>query len=291
MDRYEFFQWIRQHPLFLIVMMLTLANMAILFVLLQSTSPVLRVTFFDVGQGDAILIEAPNGNQLLYDAGPPSGALMRALSSALPFWDRSIDIAVFSHPDMDHIGGFPEVFKRYDIGAVLTSGAQAVNGVYDKTEQSIIDEYARHIIARKGMSIALGDGVVADVLYPDQDTTHMETNSASIVLRVRYGATAFLFSGDLPQKQEEQIVRQFGSELKSQILKLGHHGSRTSSGAYWLSAVNPDAVVISAGKDNRYGHPHTEVIDVLSKLNIPALKTFEEGNITFVSDGEFVKRK
>ncbi len=290
MNRKEISHWMYRHPFFIIVAVFTVIDITLFFALIFSTPRTLQVTFFDVGQGDAVLIEAPNGNQLLYDAGPPSGALVRQLSRVLPFWDHSIDVAVFSHPDMDHIGGFPDVFKRYDIGAVLESGAHSENGVYDKTEQSIIDENSAHIIARKGMSIILGDGVVADVLYPDQDTTHMETNSASIVLRVRYGTTAFLLSGDLPQKQEEYVAREFGDGLHSQVLKLGHHGSRTSSSPYWMSAVSPDVAVISAGKDNRYGHPHKEVLELLTKMKIPYLETFQEGDIMFASDGEVVTR-
>lgn len=285
------FPWLRRHPFLLIIIGLMFVDAMILFVTFASASNVLRVTFLDVGQGDAVLIEAPNGNQLLYDAGPPSGAIVRKLSSTLPFWDHSIDVAVFSHPDMDHIGGFPDVFKRYDISAVVVSGARSENGVYDKAEQSIKDERAVRVIARKGMRVYLGSGVIADVLYPDEDTTHMETNSASIVLRVQYGNTAFLLSGDLPQKQEDSIVQGFGEGLHAQVLKLGHHGSRTSSSPYWLSAVHPDTAIISVGKDNRYGHPHKEVIALLEKLHIPVLKTSEEGNIMFTSDGEIVTRK
>lgn len=290
MNSREIFSWMRRHPFLIIVGLFVLIDVFLVVLTLASAPKELRVTFFDVGQGDAVLIEAPNGNQLLYDAGPPSGALVRELSSVLPFWDRSIDVAVLSHPDMDHIGGFPEVFKRYDIGVVLTSGAHSENGVYDKTEQSILDEHAGHIIARKGMSVELGGGVVADVLYPDLDTTNMETNSASIVLRVRYGTTAFLLSGDLPQKQEDNIVRKFGDGLHAQVLKLGHHGSRTSTSQYWLSAIHPDFAIISAGKENRYGHPHIEVLELLDKLHIPIFKTYEEGNIVFSSDGEIVIR-
>lgn len=284
------FLWIRRHPFLVVVTLFMIADIVLLLVLFSVTSKTLHVTFLNVGQGDSVLIEAPNGNQILYDAGPPSGAVMRELSGVLPFWDRSIDVAVLSHPDMDHIGGFPEVFKHYDVGAVLTSGARSDNGVYDKTEQLIVDEGATHIIARKGMSIELGSGVFADVLYPDVDTTNMETNSASIVLRVRYGTTAFLLSGDLPQKQEDNIAREYGDALKSQVLKLGHHGSRTSTSPYWLSAVSPEVVVISVGKENRYGHPHKEVTELLLKMKIPFLETFQAGDITFKSDGEIVTR-
>ncbi len=270
--------------------LLVVADIIVAVSAFSSHHSLLRVSFLDVGQGDAVLIQAPNGNQLLYDAGPPSGASLRALADEMPLFDRSIDVAVLSHPDMDHIGGYPEIFKRYDIGAVLESGATSENGVYDVTESAIIAEHAGHMRARKGMSIDLGDGVVADILYPDHDMAGSETNSASIVLRVRYGTTAFLVSGDLPQSEENYIARAYGDGLQSQVLKLGHHGSRTSSSAYWLAAVQPDIAIISAGLDNRYGHPHKEVLDLLANLGIPALKTYEEGTISFASDGVTITR-
>lgn len=262
-----------------------------LSITLFSFSPrVLRVAFLNVGQGDAVLITAPNGNQLLYDAGPPSGASLRALADEMSFWDRNIDVVIFSHPDSDHIGAFPEIFKRYKIGAVLESGATSKNGVYDAVETAIVSEGSAHFLAHTGMTIDMGGGVFAEVLYPDYDMSGAETNSASIVLRIHYGTTAFLVSGDLPIAQEEYIAKKFGVALHSQVLKLGHHGSRTSSSPYWLAAVSPDIAVISAGIDNRYGHPHKEVLNLLTKLGIPVIKTYEEGTISFASDGETITR-
>ena len=289
MSHKEFAHWLRKHPYLLVVGLFLLIDMLLLLPALFAHST-LRVSFLNVGQGDAVFIEAPNGNQILYDAGPPSGATLRELSRLMPFWDRSIDVAVLSHPDLDHIGGFPEVFKRYEVSAVLEPGATSANGVYDAVQVAIRDERAAHIYAKRGMQIVLGGGVVLDVLYPEHDMSGSETNSASIVLRVRYGATAFLLSGDLPQAQEEYVAKEFGSGLRAEVLKLGHHGSRTSTSPYWLSAVMPDTVVISAGKDNRYGHPHKEVIELLESKKIPMLITFEEGTITFESDGETVTR-
>jgi competence protein ComEC len=290
MNHKEIVRWIGGHPFTSVACVLLCADIAIAFLVFSSHSTTLHVSFLNVGQGDAVFIEAPNGNQLLYDAGPPSGATLRELARVMPFWDRTIDVAVLSHPDMDHIGGYPEVFHRYEIGAVLEPGATSENGVYDAVEKAITDEHAGHIFAHKGMRIELGGGVVADVLYPDHDMSGEETNSASIVLRVHYGETAFLLSGDLPQAEEEYVAKEFGAGLHAQVLKLGHHGSRTSTSPYWLSAVQPDIAVISAGKDNRYGHPHKEVTELLKEKNIPTLVTFEEGTITFESDGETISR-
>lgn len=282
--------WIWRHPLLSIVATLFVVDVIIGLQFLAHR-PVLTVAFLDVGQGDAVFIQAPNGNQLLYDAGPPSGKGLRSLAEVMPFYDRSIDIAVLSHPDMDHIGGFIDVFSRFDVSAVLESGARSQNGVYDEMTQLISREHAAHFIARRGMEIDLGDGVIVDVLYPDRETINMDTNDASIVLRIRYKDTAFLVSGDLPRALEEHIVASEGSNLHANVLKLGHHGSRTSTSPLFLAAVHPDVAVISAGLNNRYGHPHKEVLDELEEFHIPMLSTITEGNIIFESDGSQVIHK
>ncbi len=287
----KIYAWIKKHPLLTLVILLGVSDGAILGVYLRYQPRILTIAFLDVGQGDAVYIEAPNGNQMLYDAGPPSGAVLRALGDVMPFYDRTIDVAVFSHPDMDHIGGFVDVFDRYKVDVVLESGASSTNGVYDEAERAIATHRLARIIARRGMSIDLGGGVAADILYPDHDMTNAETNSASIVMRIHYGSTSFLLSGDLPIKQENYVVSLSGQELHSQVLKLGHHGSHTSSGELWLETVHPDIAVASAGLNNRYGHPHKDTLMRLAALNIPYLITFKEGTIRFESNGKIVIRK
>lgn len=283
--------WIRQRPFLLVVVVFAVLSAMLFAALWQRERGVLTVAFLDVGQGDAVFIEAPNGNQLLYDAGPPSGAVLRALSDVMPFFDRSIDVAVFSHPDMDHIGGFSDVFDRYKVDVVLEPGATSDNGAYSAAKSALGALGSAHFLARKGMTVDLGGGVQADILYPDRDMSQMETNSASIVMRIRYGDTAFLVSGDLPKNIEEYEVAVYGERLHAQVLKLGHHGSHTSSSEVWLRAVNPDVAVISAGRGNRYGHPHRDVLDLLDRLLIPFLVTFDDGTIKFESNGKVVRRK
>ena len=291
MGRKGFFHWIRRHPLLLTALLLFVADAFTLTAVLSRALCVLTVAFLNVGQGDAVFIEAPNGNQVLYDAGQPSGAVLRALAGVMPFWDRSIDIAVFSHPDMDHIGGFLDVFDRYKVDVVLEPGASSANGVWGEAERRINERHIAHLLARKGMMIDLGAGVQADILYPDRDMANMETNSASIVMRIHYGDTAFLVSGDLPKNLEEYEVAVYGERLQAQVLKLGHHGSHTSSSEAWLRAVDPDVAVASAGLRNRYGHPHEDVLALLDRLHIPHLITFNEGTIEFQSDGKTVERR
>lgn len=283
-------RWMRVRPFLVCIVFLLIIDIAIASIFLRHDRGVLTVVFLNVGQGDAVFIEAPNGNQMLYDAGPPSGAVLRELGKVMPFYDRSIDVAVFSHPDMDHIGGFVDVLERYKVDVVLEPGASSTNGVWDDVERSIRAQGTAHLLARRGMTIDLGSGVEADILYPDHDMTNTETNSASIVMRIHYGETAFLLSGDLPKDLEEYEVATYGDRLHAEVLKLGHHGSRTSSSGTWLAAVHPDVAVVSAGLDNRYGHPHKEVLELLNELAIPYLGTFKEGSIKFESDGVAIKR-
>lgn len=287
----NFYNWSKQRPLIILAGLFLLVDVVLASIYIRHNRGVLTVAFLNVGQGDAVFIEVPNGNQMLYDAGPPSGAVLRALADVMPWYDRSIDVAVFSHPDMDHIGGFLDVFDRYKVDLALEPGARSDNGVWSEAEIAIAKHNISRIIARRGMSIDLGGGVVADILYPDNDMTTVETNAASIVLRIHYGDTAFLLSGDLPIPEENHVVAQDGAHMSAQVLKAGHHGSRTSSGGLWLRAVKPDLVVVSAGKDNRYGHPHKEVLDTLDYLHIPHLETFDEGSIIFESDGMVVTRR
>lgn len=247
---------------------------------------VLTVAFLNVGQGDAMYIEAPNGNQMLVDGGPPSGAVLRELGRVMPFWDRSLDVVLATHPDQDHVGGLPSVLARMNIVNVVTTENTSDTGAYGAFEKIISEKRPARILARTGERIILDDGVVLEVLFPNMNTAGWETNTASIVARLSYGEQSFIFTGDSPQSVEKYIVGKNGGALKSTVLKLGHHGSRTSSSKVFLSAVDPEYAVISAGKDNKYGHPHKEVTELLALLKIPSISTAEHGAVIFKTDGE-----
>ena len=251
----------------------------------------LEVSFLDVGQGDAVLIEAPNGNQLLYDAGPASGAILRRLSEELPHFDRSIDMLVFSHPDLDHIGGALDVLDRYRVDVILESPASGASEAFDLLQTRVAAASIDHLVARTGMHIDLGSGVVATVLSPSASWSTEDTNASSITLRVTYGSTSFLVSGDLSRQGEYRILDEQEARVRAQVVKLGHHGSKTSTSARWLEELDPDVVVVSAGLGNRYGHPDQEVLTLLERLHIPVARTDREGTIRFQSDGQAIVRK
>lgn len=245
----------------------------------------LTVAFLDVGQGDAIYIEAPNGNQILVDGGPTANGLLRALGRVMPFYDRSIDLVLATHPDQDHVGGLPAVLARMNVSGVVTTENSSQTGIYTAFEKVISQKHIRRILARKGERFILDNGVALEILFPDRSVSGWETNMGSIVARLSYGNESFLLTGDSPQGIEKYLVAKDGGALHSTVLKLGHHGSKTSSSREFLSAVNPDEAVISAGLNNKYGHPHKEVLDLLTELKIPSISTIAHGTIVFKTDG------
>ncbi len=261
-------------------------NIFIWSVISASTSDgILKVAFLDVGQGDAIFIETPNGNQILLDGGPNKKVLQQ-LSTLMPFYDRSIDMVIASHPDKDHIGGLPEVLKRYDIGIALESGASSNSSVFTALESIIKDKKIKHVLARRGQRIFLDKDIFIEVLFPNADVTEWDSNDASIIIRLVYNNISFMLTGDSPKKMERYLLSLDGDKLNSTVLKLGHHGSKTSSSMDFVAYVKPEFAIVSAGKDNRYGHPHKEVVDIIKRFGIPMYSTIESGTIIFKTDGE-----
>ena len=253
----------------------------------QESQNKLRVAFFDVEQGDSIFIETLSGNQILIDGGADKKVL-RELSKIMPFHDRSIDIVIITHPDKDHIGGLPSVFENYDVSAFVEPGVEADTEIYNVLKNLVKEEKSKIIIARKGMIFNLDENIVLKILFPDRDVSGMDTNDASIIAQLVYGNNEFLFTGDSPQKIEEYLVSINGEKLSSDVLKIGHHGSKTSSSESFIGFVSPEYAIISAGLNNKYGHPHKEVIDLLNEFGVKILKTSEIGTIIFETDGEIL---
>jgi len=255
--------------------------------LLQNKSDVLTVTFFDVGQGDGIFIETPNGTKVLIDGGKGK-QILRSLGNELSFFERDIDMVIATHPDLDHIGGLPHVFERYNIISFLHSGVE--DGGADN--QALLSAVAFEGISTENVehknSYVLDEDVYLEILFPDRPANMLEANTGSVVLKVTYRETSFLLTGDSPAGIESYLVSLYGKNLKSTVLKLGHHGSKTSSTLMFLGYVDPTYAVISASCDNSYGHPHKEVLDRLEVLDIEELSTCKHGDVVFESDGKEV---
>lgn len=256
-------------------------------------TPLLKVAFLDVGQGDAIYIESPNGNQVLIDGGRDK-SVERELSSLMKFYDKSIDVVVATHADEDHVGGLPDVLERYKVKLFLEPGVKGESKTYEELENKVQSlsqsNVLKKVLARKGMLIDLGSNVKIEILFPDRDLSGSDTNTSSIVSRVIYGENEFLLTGDSPLSIEKYLISK-GASLESDVLKAGHHGSKTSTSDEYVKAVKPKFAVISAGKDNKYGHPHQSVLDILNNNKVKILRTDEVGRILFESDGINLKIK
>ncbi|MES2930553.1 MAG: MBL fold metallo-hydrolase [Patescibacteria group bacterium] len=253
----------------------------------------LKVAFLDIGQGDSIYIEAPNGKQMLIDGGPNAIVLSR-LASVMPFGDRSLDLVLATHTDADHIGGLPAILGKYKVGSFIGNGAESDTKIFQTLEEKISKNKVPKITARKGMHIILDKekNVYFDILFPDRDIGGLESNEGSIVGKLTYGESSFMLTGDATLYTENLIMQTHIAEvLRSDVLKLGHHGSRTSSSVLFLEKVDPEIAVISAGLHNRYGHPHPDIVERLSRMSIPYISTYEKGTIIFETDGKDITRR
>jgi competence protein ComEC len=256
----------------------------------ENRGGLLTVAFLDIGQGDAIYIEAPNGVSMLVDGGPP-GRLSTPLGAVMPFYDHTVDVLLVTNPDQDHMGGFIDVLRTYAVKTVIEPGTVSTTGTYKTFEEEIERQHIQKIIAKRGETFILSPGVYFDVLFPDRDVSGVVINDGSIVGRLRYGERSVLFTGDAPQKIEHFLSELNPQALKADILKVGHHGSRTSTSDELLDDVMPDVAVISAGLNNKYGHPNKEVTDRLEERHIPTLVTAHVGTIIFQTDGHTWWRK
>lgn len=257
---------------------------------LEDRRGLLTVSFLDVGQGDAIFIDAPSGRQVLIDGGPDSSVL-RELPRVMPWYDRSIDVLVATHPDADHIGGLIGTLERYRVATVLRSSVRGETTLSATFDTQVRAEGASVVFAKRGDVVELGDGARLEILFPDRPVTGLETNVGCIVARVVYGTTAFMLPCDSTSAVETYLARLDGARLKSDVLKAAHHGSKTSSAPVFVGYVAPAYAVYSRGCDNSYGHPHVQTVKTFARFEVPTLDTCEEGTVTFVSDGTHVVRK
>ena len=214
----------------------------------------LRVHFFDVGQGDSILIVTPSGRQALIDGGPGADSASQALADALPPGDRSLDLVIMTHPDADHGRGLLALPDRYTIAAAISGPPEPGNEIQMQWQQQLRNRGVKQFRVSAGYTIKLDDGVDLQVLNPPSGRISDDSNNNSLVFRLTYGEVSFLLTADIDQSTEQRLLRE-KAPLQSTVLKVAHHGSKTSTGQKFLTAVNPKIAIISAGQDNQYGHP------------------------------------
>ncbi|MEK7080521.1 MAG: ComEC/Rec2 family competence protein [Patescibacteria group bacterium] len=270
----------------------------------------LKVNFLDVGQGDSAFIETPEKHQILIDGGPNSKVLEK-LQNLMPFFDRTIDLVILTHPESDHMQGLMGVLQRYKVDYVLWTGVARNTSEYQKwvsildkvknpqknflaslsSKLTIVNFDARtEVIAGKaGTKIKAGNAEI-DILYPFENLSGKElkntSNDTCIVSKLIYGKSSFLFTGDISSKAEKKL-----SNAKADVLKIAHHGSKYSTSDIFLEAVKPKIAVISVGAKNTYGHPTPEVLQRLANYDIKVLRTDQQGDIKFISDGNNIYLK
>lgn len=275
----------------LIYMSLVIAGLGLCCVLLipKKSDSLAKVSMLNVGQGDSFLIEAKNGRQILIDGGRDAQVLGE-LSRVMPKGDRSIDVVIATHPDADHIGGLPLVLARYDVGMFLTADSTTDTDQFKTLNDVLLEQKIPSYYVRQGMKISLDTDVslptTFSILFPDRSTTYWETNSASVVGRLDIGDTSMLLTGDAPSSVENFLLKARPQAVDVDILKLGHHGSKTSSSSEFLKATSPSLALVSAGVANRYGHPATDVLNRLKEFSIPFVSTQDKGTVTFTTDGK-----
>lgn len=281
------------------IFLATLASLSIVWflVLAENKTGILEADFLDIGQGDAILIKTPENQTMLIDGGPNNKVLQK-LGEHLTALDKKIDIVLLTHPHADHVAGLVEVLKRYEIGLVILTGAELKTDVYSEFLKAAESKNIKILIAEAGEAIHFDNDLEFDVLSPPNDLSQSvfnkksegfgsggnDVNDTSIVGKLIFKNFSMMFMGDATYRIENKLLA-YGDNLKSDILKVGHHGSKYSSSISFLRAVSPKAVVIEVGAKNRYGHPSEAALSRLKMVSANIFRTDQGGDIKIVSDG------
>lgn len=242
----------------------------------------MSVTYLNVGQGDSELIQV-NGINMLIDAGTNAGAndLVKDLKNR---GIKTIDIAIATHPHEDHIGGMDEVLENFDVKSFYAPKVAHTTKTYENMLKAVKNEGLKIQQIKEGTKIDLGKDTEVQVYSPVK-SQYEELNNYSPVMKISYGQNSFMFTGDAESLVEKEILNE-NKDLKADVLKLGHHGSHSSTSEEFLKAVNPSIAVVSCAKDNKYGHPHKETMSNLKKAGITVYETFRDGDITISSNGK-----
>lgn len=246
----------------------------------------LHVHVMDIGQGDAILITLPTNERILVDGGPDDKVISE-LSRAMPFYEKTIDMVILTHPHADHVNGLVEVLKRYQVKNVLMTGVEYKSPGYAAFLEEIYQRKIPVIFATGKDDFQLGTSII-DMLFPFnsmQGQSCVNIHCSMIVFRLIYGENVFYFSGDMEMEKENELIRA-GLDLRADFLKVGHHGSHTSTTAPFLDRLRPKYAAVSCGVDNKFHHPHPGTIQRLQERKITFFRTDLDGTVEVTSDGK-----
>lgn len=249
------------------------------------------VAFLDVGQALSVAIVTADGHSLLFDAG---NGRDDADGVILPFLREQgverLDYLVLSHPHQDHVGGMPTILQEFPVDNYLDPVLETTNQAYFQTLELIDQQGINAQAARAGDSFALGADVSVEILWPAEPLMIEDgvesINENSTVLRVTHGEVSFMLTGDIERDGERALIDRSAGDLQADILQVAHHGSSTSTTPAWLDAVAPDVAVISAGRENQYGHPHREVVALLQEEGVQIYRTDLDGTVVVTTDGD-----
>ncbi len=252
-----------------------------------AASDSLKVTFFDVGQGDSFLIETPNQGKIIIDGGPDNSVLAK-IGRVLSFYDRAVDILIITHPDSDHLAGAVEIAKNYEVGLIIINGKDCVTALCGEFEKIVKQKNIKVISARAGQKIDFGNSLQMDILMPKTSVSGVEKktddNNSSIISLLSFGKDSFLFTGDAEAREEIDLINAY-PRLTAEVLKVGHHGSKNSSNELFLDRIKPKFSVISVGAKNTYGHPTIEVLERIKNIGSEILRTDLGGDVVMESEG------
>ena len=272
----------------LVICSLFIVTILLLVLIITVPDKYLHVSFLDIGQGDAILIQTPDGKNILIDGGPSPQKLHLELSKKLPFWGRTIDLVISTQPQADHITGLVEILRRYEVKQVIQTDTSYSSAIYQEWLDVINNDHIKHRTVKAGQIIDLGNDISMEVLNPPTKLfkgTSNDTDNNGLVLRLEWGQISFLFTADIRHEAELNMVMQ-RANLGSTVQKVAHHGSNTSTSERFLALINSEVAVISVSSDNSYGHPHPEVIDSLASYigDNRIYRTDKLGTIEFITD-------
>ena len=260
--------------------------LAVLYVWNLERKPELQIYFFDVGQGDAIFIEAKDGTQILIDGGP-TNKILPLLGGVMPFYDHSIDAVISTHPHADHVSGLIEVLKRYKVGMVIESGASYQTAEAKEFENLVSEKHIKKIIIDKPVKLSFFKNAALNFLFPNKSFEGQilkNVHDSALISELDFEGKKILLMADAEKNLERYLLqkRVLGDV---DVLKVGHHGSKTSSNDFFLKAVKPEYAVISMGARNRYGHPHQQTLSNLEAIGAQIFRTDINGSIILNIDG------
>jgi competence protein ComEC len=259
------------------------------FVFEFSKEPYLTVYFFNVGEGDGILIQTPFKNQILIDGGPDS-KILEKLSKVMPFWDKTIEVLILTHPDKDHLTGQIYVLKHYKVENLIWNGLKSEITEYKQWE-NLVQKKQIKIFKVQDYKRVKEKNLILTLLWPKNSSNFafQNSNDFSIVAKLKYYQNSFLFTGDISSLGEKALISLWDKKtLESQVLKVAHHGSKYSTSEEFLLKVQPEFAVISVGKDNPYFHPHFQTLENLKKHGTTIFRTDLNGDIKFFGNGQTI---